>query len=202
MARINAFATPAYPVIFSALEEIEDDGIPKGHSGIAIAILVQGIPTFLATHVVPQSRLDRVLESLRQGDARVAVVGLPIDTSSTHDSDATEDHSPSRRPAAFVSMVCGDGRRLTVARILGPGGKLVITDLDSHEHAFLRTEHHDRWMGFERGEVRNWFRAAGLDDVSVEGIDEECCSTSHEGQHAAISIFVAYGAKPTASLLP
>jgi len=34
-----------------------------------------------------------------------------------------------------------------MTRILRPGGKLVITDLDTHHFDFLRKEHHDRWMG-------------------------------------------------------
>ena len=38
------------------------------------------------------------------------------------------------------------------ARVLRPGG-VVVTDLDSHEFEFLRTERHDRWKGFERVNV-------------------------------------------------
>jgi ubiquinone/menaquinone biosynthesis C-methylase UbiE len=41
-------------------------------------------------------------------------------------------------------------------RILKPGGKLVITDMDKHTFEFLKREHHDRWMGFEREDVRRW----------------------------------------------
>ncbi|MBI1927893.1 methyltransferase domain-containing protein, partial [Candidatus Poribacteria bacterium] len=41
-----------------------------------------------------------------------------------------------------------------MARILKPSGKLVITDLDKHDFVFLRDEHHDRWMGFEREDIR------------------------------------------------
>src|SRR5207244_13130942 len=40
-----------------------------------------------------------------------------------------------------------------MARVLRPGGVVVITDLDSHEFEFLRTERHDRWKGFERVNV-------------------------------------------------
>ena len=40
-----------------------------------------------------------------------------------------------------------------MARITTFGGRVVITDLDVHTYEFLREEHHDRWMGFERDDI-------------------------------------------------
>jgi ubiquinone/menaquinone biosynthesis C-methylase UbiE len=84
-----------------------------------------------------------------------------------------------------------------MARILKPGGQLVVTDLDTHEHEFLRTEQHDRWLGFERQAIADWFRRAGLEDVRVDCVGENCCTESGDGEHVAISIFLASGRKPT-----
>ncbi len=87
-----------------------------------------------------------------------------------------------------------------MARALKPGGRLVITDLDSHDFDFLRQEHHDRWMGFDRAEVRRWLEAAGLVDVRVDCVGEDCCAASScGGQRASVSIFVACGQKPALS---
>jgi len=47
-------------------------------------------------------------------------------------------------------------------RFLDPGGRLVVVDFAPHEEEKLRTEHAHRWLGFEDGEVRSWFKAAGL----------------------------------------
>lgn len=83
-----------------------------------------------------------------------------------------------------------------MARILQPGGQLVITDLDEHNFTFLKDEHHDRWMGFKREDVHRWFEAAGLRDVSVRGIGSDCCANSECGtEHASVSIFIASGVK-------
>ena len=82
-----------------------------------------------------------------------------------------------------------------MTRVLKPGGRLVITDADTHEHEWLRTEQHDRWLGFERSDIARWFRDAGLVDVSVSDTTEFCCPTSECGIKAAITIFVARGVK-------
>ncbi|MBA7701423.1 2-methoxy-6-polyprenyl-1,4-benzoquinol methylase [subsurface metagenome] len=82
-----------------------------------------------------------------------------------------------------------------MVRILKPGGELVITDMDEHEFRFLKEEHHDRWMGFKREDVRRWFEAAGLKNVIVDCVGESCCAQSSCGEHASISIFVASGEK-------
>jgi ubiquinone/menaquinone biosynthesis C-methylase UbiE len=83
-----------------------------------------------------------------------------------------------------------------MARILKPGGKLIITDLDEHRFNFLRTEQHDRWMGFKREDVRRWFLQADLKGVSIDCIGDNCCATSSTGMdRAAVSIILAIGTK-------
>jgi ubiquinone/menaquinone biosynthesis C-methylase UbiE len=85
-----------------------------------------------------------------------------------------------------------------LARALKPGGRLVITDADSHSHEWLRIEQHDRWMGFDRGDIARWFTEAALQNVTVVDTQEVCSPTSSCGTQAAITIFLARGIKPTA----
>jgi len=85
-----------------------------------------------------------------------------------------------------------------LARALKPGGRLVITDADTHTHEWLKTEQHDRWMGFDRSAVAGWFTDAGLTDVAVRDTNEICSPTSECGTQASITIFLARGTKPFA----
>jgi ubiquinone/menaquinone biosynthesis C-methylase UbiE len=83
-----------------------------------------------------------------------------------------------------------------MARALKPGGRLVITDADSHSHEWLRTEQHDRWLGFARADIGRWFEEAGLENVTVADTMEICSPSSECGTKAAITIFVARGVRP------
>jgi hypothetical protein len=58
----------------------------------------------------------------------------------------------------------------------------------------LRTEQYDRWMGFKRTDISQWFMDAGLKNVRVDCVGENCCAQSAYGsEQAAVSIFVAVG---------
>jgi ArsR family transcriptional regulator len=58
------------------------------------------------------------------------------------------------RPAAAIAEA---------ARVLRPGGSLVLVDFAPHALEFLRAEHAHRRLGFADAEVAEWCRAAGLD---------------------------------------
>ena len=81
-------------------------------------------------------------------------------------------------------------------RILNKGGRLVITDLDKHNYEFLVTEQHDVWMGFDREDVKTWFREAGFTEISTDCVGSNCCADSQcSCDKASISIFAAMGIK-------
>jgi len=56
------------------------------------------------------------------------------------------------------------------ARVLQPGGKVVIVDFAPHQLEFLRDEHQHRRLGFADREVGQWCRAAGLSLSSTRAL--------------------------------
>jgi ubiquinone/menaquinone biosynthesis C-methylase UbiE len=89
-----------------------------------------------------------------------------------------------------------------MARVLRPGGRLVITDMDAHPYAWLKEEMADLWQGFDRAQVREWYQEAGLVNVVVDCTGQSCCAesantapASDEVRQAEISVFVAAGTR-------
>jgi ArsR family transcriptional regulator len=55
-----------------------------------------------------------------------------------------------------------------MARIVRPGGVLVVVDFVPHDHEWMKQELGVLWMGFEPDEVRAWFDSAGLGHLHLE----------------------------------
>ena len=59
------------------------------------------------------------------------------------------------------------------ARLLRPGGRLVISDFAPHELEFLRADHAHRRLGFPDEEVVAWCAASGLTLETIETLSPE-----------------------------
>lgn len=62
------------------------------------------------------------------------------------------------RPAAAIAEA---------ARVLRPGGRLLVADFAPHDLEFLRASHAHRRLGFAAEEVAGWAAAAGLEPAPV-----------------------------------
>ncbi len=167
---------------------VADIGAGTGFMTAGLAPLVKHV------HVLDGS--ESMLEVARKNLAQFANVEFQLaDGLSLPLPDASMD-------AVFANMYLHHCPKPLAAiremlRILRPGGRLVITDMDSHTHAWLKTEMADLWLGFERDQMRTWFEKAELVNVVIDGTGQSCQAECAEDQsvQAEISIFVASGTK-------
>jgi len=121
----RAFVSDEYPVLCSVdRPSPEVPGDTRGPVSVSLGLLVRGIPSFLATIPVDEEDVEELLRSFRRGDVRVSAAGISVEGDAVSDTptgmrEPWQPDGPSYRlPAAFLSLVCADGRRVAVARIV------------------------------------------------------------------------------------
>jgi ubiquinone/menaquinone biosynthesis C-methylase UbiE len=72
------------------------------------------------------------------------------------------------------------------ARVMAPGGRLLIADFAPHKEEFLRDEYAHRRLGFSDREVESWFSAAGLANAGSETI-----APQGEGEKLTVKLWLA-----------
>lgn len=78
-----------------------------------------------------------------------------------------------------------------VARVLKPGGHLVIADFAPHELEFLRSELQHRRLGFSDREVEGWFAAANLERVVSQAVVASAGQAQADDGKLTVKIWMA-----------
>jgi ArsR family transcriptional regulator len=121
---------------------------PRAESAIGLDLSQQMLN--IARSRVAQARLDRC--ELRHGD----IFGTRLPAAS---ADLVVIHQVLHYlgdPAAAVAEA---------ARLVAPGGQLLIVDFAPHKLEFLREQHQHRRLGFPEDEIERWLRDGGLSRV-------------------------------------
>ena len=90
---------------------------------------------------------------------------------------------------------------LEIKRLLKPGGRIVLTDIEKHDFDFLTKEQYDRWQGFYFSDIRQWFSKAGFSNIIVGPVAKEKYLPPCRKNHAAfVTVFIATGTASHAAL--
>jgi ubiquinone/menaquinone biosynthesis C-methylase UbiE/DNA-binding transcriptional ArsR family regulator len=89
-----------------------------------------------------------------------------------------------------------DGARAIreAARLLAPGGRLLVVDFALHDQEFMREEYAHRRLGFAPETVEQWMSAAGLDMTMHKSLAPD------EGSDGKIAVSLWLGRDPRAAL--
>ncbi|MEO5897823.1 MAG: metalloregulator ArsR/SmtB family transcription factor [Vicinamibacterales bacterium] len=121
-----------------------------------------------ASKVIAVDRSDAVLKRARELAGRRGVSNvtwkkgelekLPIADQRVEVALLSQALHHARDPAAALTEA---------ARIIVPGGRVVILELREHDQAWVRERLGDRWLGFSEDELRKLLASAGLEQIKV-----------------------------------
>lgn len=79
----------------------------------------------------------------------------------------------------------------SAARLLAPGGRLLVVDFAPHTLEYLREEQAHRRLGFSDDQLARWFADSGLVAAQIRHLDPE-----HPGEGLTVSLWLAQEAQP------
>ena len=142
-----------------------------------------------ARRVIAIDRSEAVLEKARQSAKRRRVKNvewkrgelekLPLKGASVDVALLSQALHHATEPAAALREA---------ARIVRPGGRVLLLELRRHEESWVRERLGDKWLGFEEGELRSMMESAGLTGVRI--------SVGARRARDPFTVLIASAAKP------
>jgi len=130
--------------------------------------------TLLGPHAHHALGLDQSQQMLNIARNQVAEAGLQGcelrhgDIFGTRLPDACADLVVVHQVLHYLSDPAAATRE--AARLVSPGGKLIIVDFAPHRLEFLREQHQHRRLGFSEAEMTRWLLEADLGDVRLAAL--------------------------------
>lgn len=151
-----------------AIARLAPEGLVACDVGTGTGVLAAEL-ALLGMRVVAVDSAPRRLEAARaafekQGLANVELRGgeaqaLPL-------ADAEVDAAFAHMVLHYVPQPVEAIREM--ARVVKPGGRVVVVDFVQHEAEWMRAELGVLWLGFPSDEVVRWMESAGLRDVRIQ----------------------------------
>ena len=134
--------------------------VGAGTGGLLAALRGKADRLLVVDHsraMLAKARARAVAEQLSEVEFRLGDMHhLPLTDGETHWAVLNMVlHHAANPPAVLAEL----------ARTLGPGGGLLIADLQRHDQEWTREQMADQWLGFDRQEIEEWMRASGFADI-------------------------------------
>ena len=142
--------------------DVADLGAGEGALTLLLARFARSVT---AVDLSPEMLRELQARATGAGDrARIRTVegdieSLPLDDACVDAAFLSQALHHAARPAKAVAEA---------ARVLRPGGRLVVLDLVQHEQEWVREQWADQWLGFDMAEMDMWMTSAGLTPKVIE----------------------------------
>ena len=83
-----------------------------------------------------------------------------------------------------------------LCRITRGGGSVIVVDLVQHNQEWMREQMAHRWLGFERNSLEEWFRDAGVTEITYELTGAYAGEKMARNGNRPVEIFVAQALLP------
>jgi ArsR family transcriptional regulator len=145
-----------------AIARLVDPGLTVADVGTGTGILASELAR-LGIRVIAIDNSSRMLDAAHAKIAGEGLTGIDL----RHGEASELPLDAASVDAALAHMVLhylpspGEAIR-EMARVVKPGGSVVIVDFVRHQHEWMRQELGVTWLGFSDDEVEGWFRDAEL----------------------------------------
>jgi ubiquinone/menaquinone biosynthesis C-methylase UbiE len=137
-------------------------------------------------HVIAIDRSERMLEAARKSVHEPHADAIDFRLGEANTLPVEDDEVDAAMAHMVLHYVASPGEVVQeMARIVRPGGKVVVVDFVQHEHEWMKHELGVLWQGFAPSTIQRWFEDAGLRGFELE-IDEPPSKTGAQLPHTFI----------------
>jgi len=146
--------------------EIVDMGSGEGAYALLLALRAKKVIAIDASEKMLEIGREQAARAglknieFRQGDMEAA----PLDASSADLVFFSQSLHHALHPELAL---------VEAARILRPGGRIVLLDLLRHRYEEARELYADEWLGFAESELESWLSKAGFAEIQISVVDKD-----------------------------